>query len=140
MFRQQFNSLKPKLNPICHLLVLVGAHHVLHVSRIRFKFGSHIPGHRRRKYIFGLESAAILSQPCASYLVQDFISWHQRNGRSTNNLAIFLPVINRLILENMCLQFTINVTWLTRHLYFKAYTACQRIIFSTLQVFEIKCK
>jgi hypothetical protein len=32
------NSLKPlkaELNPICHLLVLLGAHHILHVSRIR---------------------------------------------------------------------------------------------------------
>jgi len=25
------------LNPICHLLALLGAHHILHVSRIRVK-------------------------------------------------------------------------------------------------------
>jgi hypothetical protein len=25
----------PNLNPICHLLALLGAHHILHVSRIR---------------------------------------------------------------------------------------------------------
>jgi len=30
-----FNPLNAKLNPICHLLVLLGAHHILHVSRIR---------------------------------------------------------------------------------------------------------
>ena len=29
------NSLNAKLNPICHLLALLGAHHILHVSRIR---------------------------------------------------------------------------------------------------------
>jgi hypothetical protein len=29
------NSLNTKLNPICHLLALLGAHHILHVSRIR---------------------------------------------------------------------------------------------------------
>ena len=29
------NTLNAKLNPICHLLALVGAHHILHVSRIR---------------------------------------------------------------------------------------------------------
>ena len=29
------NPLNPKLNPICHLLALLGAHHILHVSRIR---------------------------------------------------------------------------------------------------------
>ena len=32
-----FNPLKPKLNPICYLLALLGAHHFLHVSRIRVK-------------------------------------------------------------------------------------------------------
>jgi hypothetical protein len=31
------NPLKPELNPICYLLVLLGAHHFLHVSRIRVK-------------------------------------------------------------------------------------------------------
>jgi hypothetical protein len=29
------NPLNAKLNPICHLLALLGAHHILHVSRIR---------------------------------------------------------------------------------------------------------
>jgi transposase len=29
------NPLKSELNPICHLLVLLGTHHILHVSRIR---------------------------------------------------------------------------------------------------------
>ena len=32
-----FNHLKPELNPICYLLALLGAHHFLHVSRIRVK-------------------------------------------------------------------------------------------------------
>ena len=31
------NTLNPELNPICHLLALLGAHHILHVSRIRAK-------------------------------------------------------------------------------------------------------
>jgi hypothetical protein len=30
-----FNSLNAEFNPICHLLALLGAHHILHVSRIR---------------------------------------------------------------------------------------------------------
>ena len=29
------NPLNAKLNPICHLLALLGAHHILHISRIR---------------------------------------------------------------------------------------------------------
>ena len=32
-----FNPLNPELNPICYLLALLGAHHFLHVSRIRVK-------------------------------------------------------------------------------------------------------
>ena len=33
----QINPLNAKLNPIYHLLALLGAHHILHVSRIRVK-------------------------------------------------------------------------------------------------------
>jgi len=29
------NTLSAELNPICHLLALLGAHHILHISRIR---------------------------------------------------------------------------------------------------------
>jgi hypothetical protein len=32
-----FNPLNAELNPICHLLALLGAHLILHVSRIRVK-------------------------------------------------------------------------------------------------------
>ena len=35
MENEWFNPLDAKLNPICHLLALVGAHHILHVSRVR---------------------------------------------------------------------------------------------------------
>ena len=31
----QFNPLSARLNPICYLLALLGAHHILHVSRVR---------------------------------------------------------------------------------------------------------
>ena len=37
VFLYTFNPLKPELNPICYLLALLGAHHFLHVSRIRVK-------------------------------------------------------------------------------------------------------
>ena len=32
------NPLKAKLNPICHLQALLGAHHIFHVSRIRVNY------------------------------------------------------------------------------------------------------
>jgi hypothetical protein len=31
------NTLNAQLTPICHLLALLGAHHILHVSRVRAK-------------------------------------------------------------------------------------------------------
>ena len=34
---QCFNPLNAELNPICCLLALLGAHHFLHISRIRVK-------------------------------------------------------------------------------------------------------
>ena len=34
---RKFNSLNAELNPICHLLALLGDHHILHVSRMRVK-------------------------------------------------------------------------------------------------------
>jgi len=34
---KDINPLKAELNPICHLLALLGAHHILYVSRIRVK-------------------------------------------------------------------------------------------------------
>ena len=33
----KFNPLNAELNPICYLLALLGAHHFLHVSRIKVK-------------------------------------------------------------------------------------------------------
>ena len=37
VFGCRFNPLNPELNPICYLLALLGAHHFLHVSRIKVK-------------------------------------------------------------------------------------------------------
>ena len=37
VFLQFLNPLNPELNPICYLLAILGAHHFLHVSRIRVK-------------------------------------------------------------------------------------------------------
>jgi len=33
----KINPLNAELNPICHLLALLGSHHIIHVSRIRIK-------------------------------------------------------------------------------------------------------
>ena len=35
-----FTPLNAELSPICHLLALLGSHHILHVSRIKVKYSS----------------------------------------------------------------------------------------------------
>jgi len=45
-----FNPLNPELNPICYLLALLGAHHFLHVSRIRVKL---LTFRRLMSYVYG---------------------------------------------------------------------------------------
>ena len=37
MAQNRLNPLNTELNPFGHLLALLGAHHILHVSRIRVK-------------------------------------------------------------------------------------------------------
>ena len=39
-WKLHINPLNPELNPICYLLALLGAHHFLHVSRIRVKLST----------------------------------------------------------------------------------------------------
>jgi hypothetical protein len=36
-YLSSLNPLNAELNPICYLLALLGAHHILHVSRVRVK-------------------------------------------------------------------------------------------------------
>jgi len=50
VFKTYINLLNPELNPICYLLALLGAHHFLHVSRIRVKL---LTLRRRMSYTYG---------------------------------------------------------------------------------------
>jgi hypothetical protein len=45
-----FNPLNAELKFICHLLALLGAHHILHVSRIRVNDAVCSLGYRERSY------------------------------------------------------------------------------------------
>jgi hypothetical protein len=49
------NPLKAKLNPVCHLLTL-GAHHILHISRIRIKCSSYWFNHHNFACIWADQS------------------------------------------------------------------------------------
>ena len=54
-----FDPLNAELNPICHLLALLGAHHILHISRIRVKLTDRV----WHPYRPTLLSAAPYTQP-----------------------------------------------------------------------------
>jgi hypothetical protein len=41
-----FNPLNAELNPICHLLALLGAHLIFHVSEIRVNYSIVVNAHR----------------------------------------------------------------------------------------------
>jgi hypothetical protein len=51
MYGILFNSLNAELNPICHLLALLEAHRILHVSRIRVKADNYICGYSASFFI-----------------------------------------------------------------------------------------
>jgi len=59
------NPLNAKLNPICHLLALLGAHHILHVSRIRVKCICKfiIDNYRLHSRVFFYHGATTLGAP-----------------------------------------------------------------------------
>jgi hypothetical protein len=51
-----FNPLNAELNPICHLLALLGAHHILHISRVRVK----LPHRSWGLYLYANEVSRLL--------------------------------------------------------------------------------
>jgi len=63
------NPLNTKLNPICHLMALLGAHHILHVSRMRFK----LPGWYLNFSTWFMRNTYINIQQCISQTQQNFI-------------------------------------------------------------------
>ena len=63
------NPLNAELNPVRHLLVLVGAHHVVHVSKVRLNFSYHASD----KGIFFFSTDTILLH--LSYLWRYSVEW-----------------------------------------------------------------
>jgi hypothetical protein len=64
------NPLNAELNPICHLLALLGVHHILHVSRIRVNTTQIIKCHCVQPFI------VLLITPCTMPLHRHFINLH----------------------------------------------------------------
>ena len=97
-----FNPLNTELNPICHLLALLGARHILHVSRIRVNvntFGIPMCAQLTLTYNLweGTEDDLITVETCSPIVVSenkccadvkkiDLFIWHSTSwGLYTNN-------------------------------------------------------
>ena len=84
-----YNPLNAELNPISHLLTLLGAHHIFHVSGLRVKYSFRGPWNTRRK----LGSS---SRECASVFSVAPVSCGKRDGRTdmTKLIAQILRLLN----------------------------------------------
>jgi len=65
-----FNPLNAELNTICHLLALLGAHYILHVSRIRVNVG--ICG----KYVSNANGTTYIQEPFFALLTNQKMVWY----------------------------------------------------------------
>ena len=65
------NPLNTELNPICHLLALLGAHHILHISRIRVN--AEIPGLRFTVLVLPVNRYIFLHELCEGSSV---VTWN----------------------------------------------------------------
>jgi hypothetical protein len=61
-----FNPLNAELNPICHLLALLGTHHILHVRKMGVKLSFCISRIRMGMYSPSLSVCYELSAPVLS--------------------------------------------------------------------------
>jgi len=65
------NPLNAELNLICHLLALLGAHHILHVGRIRVKEPDRI---RKENNLCFVDRASLYNLVNKANLVDNFFS------------------------------------------------------------------
>ena len=76
---KEFKPLNAELNPICCLLALLGAHHFLHVSRIRVKRLIHFllifPVHRTKIYKILAKFQLLRTFPCSVFFFHSALSF-----------------------------------------------------------------
>ena len=88
------NPLNAELNPICYLLALLGAHHFLHVSRIRVKYWSfNVYGsvHRNNILIYIQQDATLHS------LFYMETALHVSGGTITHHQERIQPYLQHLV-------------------------------------------
>jgi len=94
----RFNPLNTELNPICHLLALLGAHPILHVSGIRVKHVQHCISGAREQKVTSLDA---LSQITEGSTIIDSVNRNECVALQTGVTGRSVVVSNVL----MCVQF-----------------------------------
>jgi hypothetical protein len=111
-----FNPLNAELSPICHLLALLGAHHILHVSRIRVKL--HNPLYQGPSTDYFLGNIYLVDTPAYCFFNMHFYTFPKSNYkkrllasscpsvRSQGNLGSlwtnFREIVNSVIMLQIC--------------------------------------
>jgi len=69
---QSVNPLNAELNPICHLLTLLGAHPIFHISRIRVNYTDlcKISIKQRHQFACFEEKPGLMLMPFARYMAK----------------------------------------------------------------------
>ena len=95
------NPLNAELNPICHLLALLGAHHILHVSSVRVK----------------MDDVRSLECSCTVQISAFHSSVTERNYRTVQGITELH--VNNLITTHLCLiQNSFSVVWTVQVRYY----------------------
>jgi hypothetical protein len=108
-FWQHRNPLNTKLNPICHLLALWGAHPVLHISRIRVKPCELIYCH---VLICSLLSASM------------FNIYHLTCSQLVSLPPMLIAINSEIRLNIVLLAVCQSFRWLLSHLFFHKILVC----------------
>jgi len=86
-----FNPLNAELNTICHLVALLGAHHIFHVSRIRVKYILRNVSTDLNTYIYTHIKGTVISIDVSCFLPDNgrMERWKHVVGRSINESTVF---------------------------------------------------
>ena len=120
-WKDSFNPLKPELNPICYLLALLGAHPILHVSRIRVNpfltsgtYMSHPAGpicHTCKKSLqVRWDNNIPLFLHAAIYLEVSLFRWTSQNAFS-HETAVYNVLCAMLLCKTRKITSTMGLDW-----------------------------
>jgi len=123
------NPLNAELNPICHLLALLGAHHILHVSRIRVNaIRNRLVHHHSRNlhscqasvafwntlYIFNYCQTTVIYYKKIPNIMNLLSVYHNSQAR---DIIVFLAAYTKYIIITFTSEASQDRDWTCRYVY-----------------------